>query len=233
MKITEKLILKYYSGQCSAEERKFVEQWMESTEDEKSSYSDETIAILKKDTWVNIVDANKKSFTKADRQFHGQEAQHNSPQKGRTIMLTVPSQINKVARMGIAACIAFLLFGAGYYTALQNTNIPETIVVDAKDIKTNSDKLVMTSANGHVTELSGTSYEIELDGVVKLRNGSPNQKILNCGNKTYVLEPSETYYLNASKNNSFMYNANRMVGAALSRIAIKGDYSIRTIDVRS
>ena len=67
MKITEHLILKYYSGNCTEEERIFVESWILSSEDEPSELSENVLYEMDERTWKRIRQTLKIQLQKTDK----------------------------------------------------------------------------------------------------------------------------------------------------------------------
>jgi len=114
-----KLLEKYYTGRCTPEERKWVEAWLESGEAHETPDLPEDIKMVHKEQmWHTIMG----------------EIDIAEP-AAKTIPI-----YKKAIRYAAAACVAFLLVGAGYFMLLHDHQDTVKALADsATDIITKAD----------------------------------------------------------------------------------------------
>jgi len=150
-RVDGKLLEKYYTGRCTPEERKWVEAWLKSAETDEASDLPEDIKMAHKEQmWHNIMG----------------EIDIAEP-----AVKTIPIY-KKVIHYAAAACVAFLLVGAGYFVFLNDHQDAANRLADsAVDIVTKSDTDTKTVRQPPVIDERIQSFDEERRaGHVKLNS---------------------------------------------------------------
>ncbi|MEM1339583.1 MAG: FecR domain-containing protein [Bacteroidota bacterium] len=110
MKITEQLIIKYYSGKCTQEERVFVENWLASSEDEPSELSEKVLSEMDERTWRRIQQTSKISLQSTDKDYaHLKKRDRFDANSNTGVSRKIPMRRN-FSRISVAAFLAIGLF---------------------------------------------------------------------------------------------------------------------------
>jgi len=154
------LLQKYYAGLCTPEEKKIVETWLQSAEtDEAPDLSDDIKMAHKEQMWQHIM------------------GEIDIVQPAANAVWTY----KKVIRYAAAACVAFLLVGAGYFAFLHDRQDAANALADsALDIVTKTDPDTKTARQPPViTERFPGFDEERRAGHVKLNpeQAFPNSSI--------------------------------------------------------
>lgn len=199
MKITDELILRYFSNKCTEKERLFIEEWLKSNEYDSSELTDDELIKLGKSTWEAIEKSNHESFRRADRAVLKENIEQKRvwfqllqaiPKlKGREGSKTIFPH-KKLTKYAAAACVIIGVFVGGLLTGF--TYAKPLVNTEPGDL------LYIYSAQGVQGKLKGEQFQMRFDGKLKMYNGSLNPKIIICGDQQFVLEPRQAYYFSGS-----------------------------------
>lgn len=165
MKITKQLILKYYSGQCTEEERVFVENWMASSEDEPSELSENVLSEMDERTWKRIKQTNKISLQRADKEYERLKTLDRFGSNRNAKVSGIIPMYRSLARISIAAFLAIGLFiavgTAAFWLLNPLDSPPKDTVVSWKGYTTKKSKRgerpTLTLPDGSTVHLNSES----------------------------------------------------------------------------
>ncbi|MEM9830477.1 MAG: hypothetical protein AAF944_07550 [Bacteroidota bacterium] len=193
MNISKELILRYYSGKCSAEERQFVEKWLESSEDEPSKYSDELISQIKEETWGRILSEKlnrERIRSGVSPELSTLDDQKSTTRKGKKVILLY----RRFSRYVAVACLAIGIFFAGHLSGRQSVSYAAEI----KQGKQLTDVLYIYGGHGTYGQVDGSKYRLRFEGTLRLHNTAQASKQIVCGEQEFTVEPHRTYFLSGS-----------------------------------
>ncbi|WP_438712048.1 hypothetical protein ACSTS3_06170 [Aquimarina muelleri] len=122
----------------------------------------------------------------------------------------------KAMRYAAVACVAGLIFFAGRFSTITNTTIDP------------QNNLLVYGGNGTHAKIPGNEFSLQFDGQLKLFNGSKAIKTVIAGNKTYTLEPMQTYFLMGNNQNSSLISSINFVEEE-SLAQLKGNFGIKIL----
>ena len=226
MKISEALFRKYISGTCTDEEKRFIEQWMESEDDVPSTLTNTHISDMKERTWEKIEKTNRYSFKKADGVFRKRQnlesADLEKSSKGPLSLVLY----RRFARISVAACFAALFFGAGYLTSngnvLTEKQNPPGVV---------KNELHVITVAGKTAKLKGERYALSYQGTIGLYGVSEKPIVIECGDKEFLLQPGTRYNLVGSDENPVIFNEQETMVYGGSDPKLNGRFTIREISI--
>lgn len=199
--VTKELIEKYHLGLCSPEEKKLVEDWLDSA--------------------VHQIDLTPE---KDDDKIRQQIWQTLTPIISGDDQAQVVPLYKKLTKYAAVASIVLAVFFAGRLSVNMGYAHP---VVD----KTPKDHLFIFGGNGARGNLPGQAFKVQFDGRLKLYNGALTSKCIKVGNQEFVLEPYQTYYLSGSVEKPILLNSKQLPGNDFDLMSLKGDFSILRLDV--
>ncbi|MEM9830036.1 MAG: hypothetical protein AAF944_05340 [Bacteroidota bacterium] len=188
MKITDELITRYLSNQCTEEERRFVQEWLTSNEYDTSALTDDELDELGKSTWEAIEKSNYESFKQADA-----APQLTDGQATKTISLP-----KKLTRYAAAACFIIGVFAAGLLTGFTFAKPSTDTEKQARQLTDLPGLLHIYGGNGTYGVVMEDRYRVAFKGKLKLYNEAQYPKQIVCGKQEFTLEPRRTYYLSGS-----------------------------------
>ena len=200
--VDRELLQKYYDGRCTREEREIVETWLHSAEsDETVDLPDETKIEHKERIWQNI----KRDI-------------------GPSISEEKPLYI-RILHYAAAACIVIGIIAAGYFSGIDlYQNERSGITAEA------SNQLHITAQSGKITSMHGNQFQIEFEGecMLQLHNASDSEISIQSGEKSYVLEPSQFYFLTGSDKESHVIEKKTLPFGLMVQFEreLKGNFSI-------
>lgn len=207
----EELISKYNSGQCTAEEKKLVEDWYQSFEwnDKGNSLNEENIERIKREVWFAI-----------------QKSKIAVAPKNIPVIFQKPAsslswwQIASAAAI-ITAIAAIVFFQTGPSKKIATAKLVETKQPEAKAIQPGTSKAQLVLANGSVVSLDsarnmqlqeedGTNIDKQSGKLVYKDAAAGNGKILfntlstpRGGEYQLVLPDGSKVWLNAASSIKF------------------------------
>ncbi|MGD1895065.1 MAG: hypothetical protein ACFB15_31285 [Cyclobacteriaceae bacterium] len=217
MKISEELILRYYSGECSEEERQFVEKWLESSEDEPSKYSDEFISQIKEETWDKILSE------KINReQIRSEVSQELPTVKGQKLTTKKDEKVvpmyKRIIRYAAVACLFIGTFFLGY---IASPNAQADTIETSQQL---TDVLHVYGGNDTYAKMDAARYRIKFEGTLSLYNGSQTPQQIVCGEQEFTLEPHRAYRLRGSDRKAYLaYESSDVYD---DHITLSGGFSI-------
>ena len=175
----EELIIKYNSGQCSADEKKLVELWYQSFEwnDERNLFNENNIEHIKEEVWFAV---QKNKITEAS-----EKSTNNSPQIYP--LLRWWHFASAAAVITAIAAISFLQFTPSKKIAVAKLIKPNQL--DIKTLQPGTSKAQLMLADGsvisldssrslHLQEADGTSIDKQSGKLVYKDDNGGNRKIL-------------------------------------------------------
>ena len=202
MKITRELLERYHAGACSEKEKLAVERWLFSPKDKTDRLNDTFLKRVETDIWNSL-----------------------APFIDHQPVKVVPVH-KKIIFYLTAACIAFMLFGTGYLLASRGAD--QQISFTAKEIK---GQLHISNRFGKTTKLTGERYDISFQGVLHLYNASMAPVVVHCGEKNFVLKPSEIYYLYGSDEHPSIVSESKLMAPDSFAHNLVGNFMARTIEI--
>lgn len=200
MKITTELLKKYASNTCSTQERQAVERWLTDTAAEVPQITD--------DQWEQ-----------ADALMRIDIGKHLSFHKKPVVPL-----YKKWIRYAAVACVAAAVFFAGRYSATENTSL-----IAQQTTAQESNNLLVYGGNGAYAKIPGNKFSLQFDGRLKLYNGSKEIKTVTVGDKTYTLEPMQSYILMGDNEKSSLIADLDFKLERVGLAKLKGDFGIRVL----
>ena len=206
-KIDGELLQKYYAGRCTPKEEKMVQAWLESGEsDEKLDLPDEIKSAHKEQMWQNITAGI-----------------------GRPAAATnVTTLYKKVIRYAAAACVAIGLFVGGYYYGIENADTRNKTMAIADK---HANQLHISATSDKVAKIDGDQFQIRYDGHLQLYTAANSEMTIYIGEKSYVLQPMQSYYLTGSSENPNIIDGRKLSpdeSMVFNRMN-KGNFSIHRI----
>lgn len=199
MNISPEILKRYLNNRCSNAEVKQIQEWLDSTEDELSDLTPPQTKRLETNVWQKL-----------SEEIHGSNSPHTIP------------MYKKLARYAAATCIIFMVFFGGRFSAITaNANM----MVD----KSQRDLLYITGGDGAKGSLPGDSFKVRFTGTIRLYNSSLQQKSIQVGDTSFILEPSREYYLIGSVAPPRLYNGD-IQNELLDEASLEGDFSILRLD---
>ncbi|MEM9833743.1 MAG: hypothetical protein AAF944_24145 [Bacteroidota bacterium] len=177
MRITKELLKRYGRGNCTKEEQKAIEQWLDSPEYPELRVSKEERPKADSDEIWSILSKGRPQLEK-----------QMSRQRARNLVL-----FNQVARYAAAACVIIGTFFIGYFAAPPSAQAS----VVKKGIQF-TNVLHVYGGNGAYGVVTEKNHRVEFEGRLKLYNEAPYPRQVVCGEKTFTLKPYRTYYLSGS-----------------------------------
>ena len=161
MKITKQLILKYYSGQCTEEERVFVENWMASSEDEPSELSENVLSEMDERAWKRIKQTNKISLQREDKEYKRLKTLDRfGSNRNAKVSGTIP-KYRRLARISVAAFLAMVFFIAVFWLLNPLDSQPKDTMVSWKGYTTRQsirgERPTITLPDGSTVHLNSES----------------------------------------------------------------------------
>ncbi|MEM6736535.1 MAG: hypothetical protein AAF620_10755 [Bacteroidota bacterium] len=200
MKVTEKLIQKYWENKCTPDEKKAIEMWLASREREATDLDLATMNKVEDRVWNKLnenIDGDQKEETK------------------------IVPLYKKITRYAAAACIAIAIFAAGRYSTSLEYN-----ELTSQESTNEEQGLMIYGGNGTSGKLSGNAFMLSFDGQLRLYNGSNNLKTIVVGDVTYVLEPKKSYFIHGNVEKSSMIASNFL---ANENIPLEGYFGLLVI----
>ncbi|MEM9830766.1 MAG: hypothetical protein AAF944_09010 [Bacteroidota bacterium] len=205
MKVTPELLRRYSRGECTEAEIQLVEHWLAFADDD---------AILSEEDIGNSPERIR------DKLFPALFRTEGRPE---TKVPVVPLY-KRLMRYAAVACIAMVFFAVGQLS-VTTTYAKPMVNLEPKDLL-----YVYGMRNVHST-LSGEEFHVQIEGTIKLHNGSMAPKRITCGDQQFVLEPYHTYYLSGSDSAASLSDNSRFSDQGPGNFSLKGDFSIlRTND---
>ncbi|MEM6737295.1 MAG: hypothetical protein AAGC64_12685 [Bacteroidota bacterium] len=207
-RITPELLKRYYSDGCTQEEKRLVEQWIE-LEDEEDSMNEISASahdMIQKGAWEKIQ----------------QKVQLNQivDEGSKVIPL-----YKKLTRYAAAACLAMAIFAAGRYSSNSQSKDPLTATqrLDKKGY------LTVFGGNGAQGKIQGETFDISLNGELKLFNSSAYTMSVHCGERVYEIEPKRTYYLSGNEERSSLISSENLANSQFQDFRLEGYFLVRNV----
>ena len=180
MKISNELLRKYIRGECNPNEKKAVENWMESSE-VQGNLAEEQLA-------TSIDSIREKLFSEI----------FAKSSRGRIIPL-----YKKVLKYTVAASIVLAVYMAG--ALLPNPFKKETVSVKIVEVgyPEPAPALYVSTFEGKAEKIIAKEYNINFEGLIRIYSDSDETQTVICNGKRIELEPRMAYFLLDSKANSF------------------------------
>ncbi|MEM6735952.1 MAG: hypothetical protein AAGC64_04190 [Bacteroidota bacterium] len=169
MKITAELLERYWNEECSEEECKAVESWLESTKTEPDQLDELQVSDSKNNVWNDL----RKSIGKEEKT---EEVLFNPS----------PHTYFKYA----VACLLLLVLGAGYFIKYSGNSLYEFSSEEQS-------QLVLSIPEQDKVALVDQGCIVQFEGVLSLHNPTPSKKSIICNGKTYLLEAGEKYLIDS------------------------------------
>lgn len=176
MKISKELLQKYVSGNCTEDERKEIDIWLNSG------------GKFPKTHYEELFEPRKEII----RQKLHKRLWHNYNTLGRNT--------KRIIRFSAAACMLFGAFLGGRVSA--NTNAPAIV----ESHKNEKQHLYITGGKGSNGNLPGDNFQVKFDGTLRLYNGSLKPQTVQSGSSSFILEPKQAYFLTGSTENAQLIN---------------------------
>ena len=199
MKLTEKLLEKYFLGKCTEEEKEFMEKWVNSLSEEDPELSLSDLQEMKKNSWNVIKERNQFS-----------SVAYKSKRKNAALY-------RRVLRYSAAACLLIGLFYAG---RLSNPNIENDTQSKL------SGMLHIYGGDRSYAQAEGERYNVLFDGALQLFNESNEVKTVFVGDKEYKIKPLQNYFLTGSNHNSHLVNT---YSRENNKHSLKGNFTVKII----
>ncbi|MEH6657352.1 hypothetical protein [Leeuwenhoekiella marinoflava] len=204
MKVDGKLLEKYYKGHCTKAEQKAVEKWLAS-----DTFDDNQVLELPESE---------------SKEAHKQKIWKNISQVIDKPAVKVVPLFKKLIRYAAVACVTATIFFVGRYSAIENTP-PIALQTNAQG----SNNLLVYGGNGTYAKIPGDAFSLQFDGQLKLYNGSEEVKTVTVGDKTYTLEPKQTYILMGDNEKSSLIAGLYFELEDVGLAKLKGDFGIRVL----
>lgn len=202
MEVNKDLLQRYVDGQCSEEEKRLVEEWLEAQDLIRGSFDQVRLQKEIKLRWTAI-------------------EHHMDKEEGAKII----PLYKKVLRYAAVACAVVAIFIAGRYS--NNFQPEETLT--AMQRFNQSGILHVRGGNGTEGKINGSSFDISLDGDLQLYNSSAHLMRVHCGNQVYELQPNKTYFLMGNKESSSLLSGKTLGSSEAFDFELKGDFIVREI----
>lgn len=201
MKITKELLQRHSLGICSEAERKAVEEWFNSKED-----TDTGLAMVEDE------EINEDRVWSKLGQLSPELQSFDTP--GNIIPL-----YRSLARYAAAACIIFLAFFGGRFSA-------GTAKASPAPEDPTADHLFIFGYKDTVGNLPGNNFNIEFDGSLRLYNNAMTPKRINVGDTSFTLTSKRDHYLIGDTQNPELIVQNRNEDSFQKPVSLEGYFSI-------
>ena len=176
MKVTKELLKRYGLGLCSEEEKKTIEEWIDTLDDPSMRLSTNIRPTVNKERLWNKI-ARQRPEVK----------ERMSSAKVRNIIL-----FQNALRYAAAACFVIAVFFVGRLSVTTTYAKPNIS-------RPGSGHLYIYGMNGASTHLPGEVFSVGFEGTIKLYNASANPKIIKIGDREFGLLGFQTYYVSGTQ----------------------------------
>lgn len=195
--IDKKLLEKYFQGNCTETEKKLVEEWLEAeTYEEPLKLERAQKDQVKTLMWQDIL------------------AKVNEDAQAPVFPL-----YQRALRYAAVACVFLGVFMAGRLSV-------QTSYATPKEDAESTEFLYFNGPNGTHVKLPGEKHRVRFQGRLRFFNGSVMPKFIICGEKEFVLNPGQAYYLSGSDEHPVLTNSAHLRDRNSNETELEGDYSI-------
>lgn len=209
MKITREVLKRYGLGLCSEEERKAIEEWIETLDDPSMRLSTRVRPMVNTDRlWSKIA------------QERPEVKEQMSARKVRNIIL-----LQNAMRYAASACFLLAAFLGGRFS------VGSTMASPTVD-KAPKEHLYIFGGNEARTQILGDSFQIKFDGAIRLYNSGLATKTIQVGDTSLILPSQKNIFLSRSSENPKIRIHNSTPKYGRDQAAtLSGDFSVHRLDL--
>ncbi|MEM9834273.1 MAG: hypothetical protein AAF944_26805 [Bacteroidota bacterium] len=226
MEISPELLRRYLNGECSPEERRQVERYLEAEKNKPSDLPDAQAEKMKVDFWQNISAVIQASGDLATGGPKGNTT--GSPAAGLPAAgppaAPIISLRNRVTRYAAVACLVIGAFFLGFFAS------PNAQADTVKQSNQLTDVLHIYGGNGAYGMVAGNRYRVKFAGKLRVRNSANEPKQIVCGEQEFTLEPHRTYFLTGSDQQARITNESSYPDAYNLRKELIGGFTFLKLD---